>query len=128
MPTMHHNDFPIAKYCNCIPGKDCHKNECQCQRYVNIDLELPSMDKWRDGILNFPWQECLAGKVVLEAVISSILPNLRSPGKIKIIFFVMTKNNMYKNILFFRKISWNCDRHRHRYFCVKTFVFLNGIE
>ena len=79
MPTMHHNDFPIAKYCNCIPGKDCHKNECQCQRYVNIDLELPSMDKWSDGILNFPWQECLAGKVVLEAAIPSVhLPTLPS--------------------------------------------------
>ena len=101
MPTMHHNDFPIAKYCNCVPGKDCHKNECQCQRYVNIDLELPSMDKWRDGILNFPWQECLAGKVVLEAVISSILPNLRSPGKIKIIFFCDDKKQYVQKHTFF---------------------------
>ena len=99
MPTMHHNDFPIAKYCNCVPGKDCHKNECQ--RYVNIDLELPSMDKWRDGILNFPWQECLAGKVVLEAVISSILPNLRSPGKIKIIFFCDDKKQYVQKHTFF---------------------------
>ena len=108
MPTMHHNDFPIAKYCNCVPGKDCHKNECQCQRYVimnvlplNIDLEMPSMDKWRDGILKFPWQECFAGKVVLEAVISSIFPNLRSPGKIKIIFFCDDKKQYVQKHTFF---------------------------
>ena len=68
---------------------------------ICIDLEMPSMDKWRDGILKFPWQECFAGKVVLEAVILSILPNLRSPGKIKIIFFCDDKKQYVQKHTFF---------------------------